>query len=153
MSCFAFNCKDTNYIQKWIYTACFLLVQQTGYHIPMYSCQKMSLCPPCKYRTRGKNLLQNENQFQRIKKLFLWFFLHQSHPCQPSTHIALIAPLLQSKSVTIARQYLRYWVVIMPIVTVSIILTMVDLGTKYENYKWNVLRRKKPPKQVACKQL
>ena len=26
------------------------------------------------------------------------------------------------------------------------ILTMVDLGTKYENYKWNVLRRKKPPK-------
>ncbi len=30
MSCFAFNCKDTNYIQKWIYTAWFLLVQQTG---------------------------------------------------------------------------------------------------------------------------
>ena len=30
----------------------------------------------------------------------------------------------------------------MPIVIVSIILTMVDLGTKYENYKWNVLRRK-----------
>ena len=27
-------------------------------------------------------------------------------------HSALIAPLLQSKSVTIARQYLRYWVVI-----------------------------------------
>ena len=63
-----------------------------------------------------------------------------------SPHSALIAPLLQSKSVTIARQYLRCWVVIMPIVTVSIILTMVDLGTKYENYKWNVLRRKKPPK-------
>ena len=62
------------------------------------------------------------------------------------TQIALIAPLLQSKSVTIARQYLRYWVVIMPIVTVSIILTMVDFGIKYENYKWNVLRRKKPPK-------
>ena len=34
----------------------------------------------------------------------------------------------------------------MPIVTVSIIFTMVDLGTKYEKYKWNVLRRKKPPK-------
>ena len=50
-------------------------------------------------------------------------------------HSAIIAPLLQSKSVTIARQYLRYWVVIMPIVTVSIILTMVDFGTKYENYK------------------
>ena len=30
----------------------------------------------------------------------------------------------------------------MPIVIVSIILTMVDFGTKYENYKWNVLRRK-----------
>ena len=28
------------------------------------------------------------------------------------TQIALIAPLLQSKSVTIVRQYLRYWVVI-----------------------------------------
>ncbi len=27
-------------------------------------------------------------------------------------HSAIIAPLLQSKSVTIARQYLRYWVVI-----------------------------------------
>ena len=63
-----------------------------------------------------------------------------------SPHSALIAPLLQSKSVTIVRQYLRYWVVIMPIVTVSIILTMVDLGTKYEKCKWNVLRRKKPPK-------
>ncbi len=33
MSCFAFNCKDTNYIQKWIYTAWFLLVQQTGYFV------------------------------------------------------------------------------------------------------------------------
>lgn len=51
------------------------------------------------------------------------------------THIALIAPLLQSKSVTIARQYLRYWVVIIPIVTVSIILTMVDLyGAQNEAY-------------------
>ena len=49
-------------------------------------------------------------------------------PTIKDTHIALIAPLLQSKSVTIARQYLRYWVVIMPIVTVSIILTMVDLA-------------------------
>ena len=29
-----------------------------------------------------------------------------------SPYSALIAPLLQSKSVTIARQYLRYWVVI-----------------------------------------
>ena len=67
-------------------------------------------------------------------------------PTIKDTHIALIAPLLQSKSVTIARQYLRYWVVIMPIVTVSIILTMVDLGTKYEKCKWNVLIRKKPPK-------
>jgi len=67
-------------------------------------------------------------------------------PTIKATHIALIAPLLQSKSVTIVRQYLRYWVVIMPIVTVSIILTMVDLGTKYEKCKWNVLRRKKPPK-------
>ena len=67
-------------------------------------------------------------------------------PTIKATQIALIAPLLQSKSVTIVRQYLRYWVVIMPIVTVSIILTMVDLGTKYEKCKWNVLRRKKPPK-------
>ena len=83
-------------------------------------------------------------------------FFPASKPPLPTikdTHIALIAPLLQSKSVTIARQYLRYWVVIMPIVTVSIILTMVDLGTKYEKCKWNVLRRKKPPKWVACKQL
>ena len=56
-------------------------------------------------------------------------------PTIKDPHIALIVPLLQSKSVTIARQYLRYWVVIMPIVTVSIILTMVDFGTKYENYK------------------
>ena len=66
-------------------------------------------------------------------------------PTIKATQIALIAPLLQSKSVTIVRQYLRYWVVIMPIVTVSIILTMV-VGTKYEKCKWNVLRRKKPPK-------
>ena len=33
-------------------------------------------------------------------------------PTIKDTQIALIVPLLQSKSVTIVRQYLRYWVVI-----------------------------------------
>ena len=45
----------------------------------MSSCQKYtSSCPPCKYRTKSKKLLQNKNQFWRIKKLFLWCFAVQT---------------------------------------------------------------------------
>ena len=111
------------------------------------------LVKKCLY-VRHANIVQEVKTCYKIKISYresksCFYVFSASKPPLPTIkdpHIALIAPLLQSKSVTIARQYLRYWVVIMPIVTVSIILTMVDLGTKYENYKWNVLRRKKPPK-------
>ena len=41
---------------------------------------KTSSCQPCKYRTKSKKLLQNKNQFWRIKKLFLWCFAVQTAP-------------------------------------------------------------------------
>ena len=48
-----------------------------------------------------------------LKAVFMVFLASKPPlPTIKDIHIALIAPLLQSKSVTIARQYLRYWVVI-----------------------------------------
>ena len=50
--------------------------------------------------------------YRESKSCFYGFFQHQSHSRWPSkSHIDLIVPLLQSKSVTIARQYLNYWAV------------------------------------------
>ena len=47
----------------------------------MSSCQKKRLhVLPCKYRTKSKNMLQNKNQFWRIKKLFLWYYVVQTAP-------------------------------------------------------------------------
>ena len=48
----------------------------------------------CKYRTKSKKLLQNKNQLQRIKKLFLWYLATLKTPRPP------IKPPLHSHTAT-----------------------------------------------------
>ena len=73
-----YACKSTRIISEkgTIFSKCLRNIQinQTQRHVLHV------FLSTCKYRTKSKKLLQNKNQFQRIKKLFLGYFAVQTAP-------------------------------------------------------------------------
>ena len=95
------TCYSVKGAEHWQFISLLLTVKKVFMSTMQISYKRVKTCYKIKINSR-----ESKSCFYGFSGIKATFANHQK------PHSALIAPLLQSKSVTIARQYLRYWVVI-----------------------------------------